>query len=197
MVAGEKTSWPDLYERVVQTGLCAGCGACVMACPRNLLGYDHANYRPVNLEPTTSAGQCAHGARGCDICTRACPRLGAWELDGELALYGRTHQPDEVYGIAQGIWLARAIRTQVFAAGQDGGLVSALLIWGLESGRIEGALCSRRSAVRQWDAEPFLASTPAEVLQAAGSRYTYSANPLAMREAGRRGLRRLALVGTG
>ena len=197
MVAGEKTSWPDLYERVVQTGLCAGCGACVMACPRSVLGYDHANYRPVNLEPTTSADQCAHGARGCDICTRACPRLGAWELDGELALHGRTHQPDEVYGIAQGIWLARAIRTEVLAAGQDGGLVSALLIWGLESGRIEGALCSRRSAARQWDAEPFLATTPAEVLQAAGSRYTYSANPLAMREAERRGLRRLALVGTG
>ncbi len=197
MVAGEKTSWPDLYERVVQTGLCAGCGACVMACPRDVLGYDQANYRPVNLEPTTSADQCAHGIRGCDICTRACPRLGAWELDGELALHGRTHQPDEVYGIAQGIWLARATHPEVLAAGQDGGLVSALLIWGLESGRIEGALCSRRSAARQWDAEPFLATTPAEVLQAAGSRYTYSANPLAMREAERRGLRRLALVGTG
>jgi Pyruvate/2-oxoacid:ferredoxin oxidoreductase delta subunit len=77
MGVGEKTSWPDLYERVVQTGLCAGCGACVMACPRNVLDYDQANYRPVNLEPTTSADQCAHGARGCDICTRACPRLGA------------------------------------------------------------------------------------------------------------------------
>jgi coenzyme F420 hydrogenase subunit beta len=197
MVAGEKISWPDLYEQVVQTGLCAGCGACVMACPRSVLGYDHANYRPVNLEPTTSADQCAHGARGCDICTRACPRLGAWELDGELALHGRTHQPDEVYGVAQGIWLARAMRTEVLAAGQDGGLVSALLIWGLESGRIEGALCSRRAAVREWDAEPFLATTPAEVLEAAGSRYTYSANPLAMREAEQRGLRRLALVGTG
>jgi coenzyme F420 hydrogenase subunit beta len=197
MEAGEKTSWADLYERVVQTGLCAGCGACVMACPRNVLDYDHADYRPVNLEPTTSPDQCAHGARGCDICTRACPRLSSWEADGELALHGRTHQPDEVYGIAEGIWLARATRPDVLAAGQDGGLVSALLIWGLENGRIEGALCSRRSAARPWDAEPFLATSPAEVLQAAGSRYTYSANPLAMRQAEQGGLRRLALVGTG
>jgi coenzyme F420 hydrogenase subunit beta len=132
-----------------------------------------------------------------DICTRACPRLGAWETDGELALHGRTHRPEEVYGIARGIWLARATHPELLDSGQDGGLVSALLIWGLESERIEGALCSRRSPVREWDAEPFLATTPAEVVEAAGSRYTYSANPLAMREAERRGLRRLALVGTG
>jgi coenzyme F420 hydrogenase subunit beta len=83
----------------------------------------------------------------------------------------------------------------VLAAGQDGGLVSALLIWGLATGRIEGALTSRLSATRIWDGEPFLATTRQEVLEAAGSRYTYAANPLAMKEAERRGLRRLALVG--
>jgi coenzyme F420 hydrogenase subunit beta len=197
MAGGEKTSWSDLYRQVVQTNLCAGCGTCVMACPRDVLDYDHASCRPVNVEPTTPAGDCAHGARGCDICTRACPRFGAWELDGDLALHGRARRPDESFGIVQGIYLARAMHPEVLAAGQDGGLVSALLLWGLQSGRIEGALCSRRSQVRPWDAEPFLATTPAEVLAAAGSRYTYSANALAMRQAEQRGLKRLALVGVG
>ncbi|HZD01028.1 MAG TPA: Coenzyme F420 hydrogenase/dehydrogenase, beta subunit C-terminal domain [Actinomycetes bacterium] len=197
MADSEKASWHDLYQQVVQTDLCAGCAACVMACPRNVLDYDHASYHPVNVESTTPAGDCAHGVRGCDICTRACPRFGAWELDGDQALHGRGRQSHEVFGIAQGIWLARSTHPEVLAAGQDGGLVSALLIWGLQSGRIEGALTSRRSQVRLWDAEPFLATTPAEVLEAAGSRYTYSANALAMRQAEQRGLKRLALVGTG
>lgn len=57
--------------------------------------------------------------------------------------------------------------------------------------------CARAAPPRPWDAEPFLATTAAEVLAAAGSRYSYSANPLAMRQAERRGLGRLALVGTG
>jgi coenzyme F420 hydrogenase subunit beta len=197
MVTTEKVSWRDLYEQVVQSNLCTGCAACVMACPRDVLEYDHTGYHPVNVEPTTPVGACAHGARGCDICTRACPRFGAWELDGDRALHGRQRRPDEVFGITRGIYLARATHPGALAAGQDGGLVSALLIWGLQSGRIEGALTSRRSRVRLWDAEPFLATTPAEVLEAAGSRYTYSANAMAMQQAERRGLRRLALVGTG
>src|SRR6266511_2351765 len=134
---------------------------------------------------------------GVQMCALPISRFGAWELGGDVALHGRERQPDEVFGISRGIWLVRATDPDVVAAGQDGGLVSALLIWGLRNGRIEGALTSRRSRARLWDAEPFLATTPAEVLEAAGSRYTYSANPLAMRQAEERGLQRLALVGTG
>ena len=65
---------------------------------------------------------------------------------------------------------------------------------GLETDRIEGALTSRLSSARRWDGEPFLATNRDEVFEAAGSRYTYAANPLAMKEASG-GLQRLALVG--
>jgi coenzyme F420 hydrogenase subunit beta len=167
-----------------------------MACPRDVLEYDHTEtYHPFNVELSTAADDCVHGQRGCDICTRACPRFRDWEVDCDQALFGRAREPEEVTGIRRGVFLARAADPAVLAAGQDGGLVSALLVWGLETGRIEGALTSRLSSVRRWDGEPFLATTREEVLEAAGSRYTYAANPLAMKEAERRGLKRLALVG--
>jgi coenzyme F420 hydrogenase subunit beta len=191
-----KTQWRELYHEVVATNLCTGCAACVMACPRDVLEYDHAaSYQPFNVELTTAFDDCVHGQRGCDICTRACPRFRDWELECDQALFGRARLPEEVTGIRRGVFLVRATDPGVLEAGQDGGLVSALLIWGLETDRIEGALTSRLSATRQWDCEPFLATSRAEVLEAAGSRYSYAANPLAMKEAERRGLRRLALVG--
>jgi coenzyme F420 hydrogenase subunit beta len=196
--AGVSPQWHELYHEVVATNLCTGCGACVMACPRDVLDYDHeTTYQPFNIDLATAADDCTHGRRGCDICTRACPRFRAWEPESDLALFGRTRSADEVAGIARGVWLARATDPEVLQVAQDGGLVSALLLWGLETGRIEGALTSRLSSTRLWDAEPFLATTPDQVLEAAGSRYTYAAAPLAMREAEARRLRRLALVGMG
>ena len=55
-----------------------------MACPRDVLDYKHEEYHPFNFEDTTPFDDCIHGQRGCDICTKACPRFRAWERVDEL-----------------------------------------------------------------------------------------------------------------
>jgi coenzyme F420 hydrogenase subunit beta len=188
--------WRELYHEVVATGLCTGCAACVMACPQDVLGYTD-DYYPFQIGEGMGFDQCVVGDRGCDICTRACPRFRTWETELDEVLFGRPRRADEVAGVARSNLLVRASDDEVHTRGQDGGLVSTLLIWGLETERIDGALTSQiiDNGRGPFDAAPFLATTRDDVLATAGSRYTYSANPLAMAEADDRKLKQIALVG--
>jgi coenzyme F420 hydrogenase subunit beta len=189
--------WAELHAEVVTTGLCTGCAACVVVCPHDVLGYDHATggYRPYHLEDELGPGNCVHGEKSCTSCTRACPRFRAWEIEADTFLFGRERTGEEVAGIASDVLLVRATDDVVHEKGQDGGLVSAILIWSLEHGYIDAALVS--DVDEEWNPTPRSITTAEEVLATAGSRYTYSANTLAYAQAVEGGAERIALVGMG
>src|SRR5271157_4056512 len=196
----EKLHWSHLYAEVVTSGLCTGCSACVVVCPYDVLGYNDKDgvYRPFHVAEMGGTDNCTHGEKGCTLCTRACPRFRSWEPEIDTFLFGREREEAEVYGIAQDVILARTTDPELLAAGQDGGLVSAILIWALEHDVIDAALVSVLEGVgTSWKAVPGVARTRAEVIAAAGSRYTYSANPLAYAAAVEGGAERIALVGMG
>ena len=197
-MAREVLQWKHLYSEVVTSGLCTGCAGCVVACPHDVLGYDDREgvYRPFHLEEELGPADCGHGERGCTSCTRACPRFRGWETEIDTHLFGRARTAEEVDGVSKDIILARAADPKVAAIGQDGGLVSAILIWSLEHGYIDAALVSYLEGDgTSWKAIPGVATTREEILAAAGSRYTYSANTMAYAEAVEKGAEKLALVG--
>jgi coenzyme F420 hydrogenase subunit beta len=191
--------WKELYAEVITTGLCTGCAGCVVTCPHDVIGYEHeeGKYIPFHLEEELGLDNCIHGEKGCTTCTRACPRFRAWEPSADMHLFGRTREPDEMYGIWQELLLTRASDEMVHKMGQDGGLVSAMLIWLRENDYIDAALVSGVEADDVWKAKPAVVTTKEEILATAGSRYTYCANPLALPEAKAAGHTRLALVGMG
>jgi len=187
-----------LLREVVESGLCTGCSACIVACPYDVLEYDDTNgrYKPFHIEADGGAEDCTHGQKGCTLCTRACPRFRDWETEIDTFMFGRERLESEVFGVSQDVVLARAADPAVNEAGQDGGLVSAILIHALENDVIDAALVSYLEGDgTSWKAIPGVATTREQVLQAAGSRYTYSANPLAYAEAITAGAERIALVG--
>ncbi|MHB8220841.1 MAG: Coenzyme F420 hydrogenase/dehydrogenase, beta subunit C-terminal domain [Acidimicrobiales bacterium] len=196
----EKLHWAHLYQEVVTSGLCTGCSACVVVCPYDVLGYDDADgrYKPFHVSADGGTDNCTHGVKGCTLCTRACPRFRTWEPEIDQHLFGRERTDDEVSGISLDTVLARATDPEVLGAGQDGGFVSALLIWALEHDVVDAALVSALEGDgSSWKAVPAVARTRADVLATAGSRYTYSANPMAYADAIEAGAERIALVGMG
>jgi len=190
-------SWKHLYDEVVTSGLCTGCAGCVIACPHDVLSYDDTGgkYKPIQIEEYGGPSDCSHGDKACTSCTRACPRFRAWEPEIDTFMFGREREPDEVSGVIKDIFLARASDGELHEVGQDGGLVSAMLVYALEHDLIDAALVSYLEGDgTSWKAIPGIARNRADVIASAGSRYTYSANTLAYQDLEKED-ERIALVG--
>ena len=198
-MAPEKPQWKELFSEVVTSGLCTGCAACVIACPHPVLNYNDEGgvYRPWHVDEEGGPDDCTHGQRGCTMCTRACPRFREWEGEIDRHRFGRERTDDEVWGLGD-VLLARATDPELVAVGQDGGFVSALLVYALENDVVDAALVSGLEGDgTTWRAVPAVARTRDDVVATAGSRYTYSANLLAYHDATEGGAERIALVGMG
>ena len=180
--------WKELYAELITTGLCTGCAGCVVTCPHDVIGYEHeeGKYIPFHLEEELGLDNCIHGEKGCTTCTRACPRFRAWEPSADMHLFGRTREPDEMAGIWRQLYLTRASDEMVHKMGQDGGLVSAMLIWLREHDYIDAALVSGVEDDDAWKAKPVVVESKDEILATAGSRYTaVFAQPAPCASAGR------------
>ena len=195
-----KLHWKHLHDEVVTPNMCTGCAGCIVVCPHDVLGYDDHWHPHLRDEGRVDGApdRCVHGEKACTMCTRACPRLRSWEPEIDAHLFERTRDPaswQEVVGVHRDVVLARTTNAEWLARCQDGGLASATLLWCLRQGEIDAALVSYVDD--QWRTRPGVATTEEDVLAAAGSRYTYSANTLAYFDAVEAGHERLALVGMG
>ena len=110
-------------------------------------------------------------------------------------MFGRARETEELSGVFKDICLARAADPELHEVGQDGGLVSAMLVYALEHDIIDAALVSYLEGDGStWKAIPGIARTRDDVVASAGSRYTYSANTLAYMDLEKED-ERIALVG--
>jgi coenzyme F420 hydrogenase subunit beta len=180
-----KVSFEDsLRKNVVDTGKCVGCSACIVVCPFNCLEY-------VDEEPKV-VKEC----KVCGICAQACPRY-YWDWSkAENFVFGRERKPEEDFGVYRKLVVAQAKNDDVLRACQDGGVVTALLLFALENGFIDGAVVSALSQEKPFHPIPKLAVTREEILESAGTKYSYSPNIQALAEVAKQKKSSLAFVGT-
>ncbi len=159
----------NLTTQVIRAGTCTFCGACMAACPMNLLW-------PAGEQPTL-VGACAL----CEICYYQCPNVEFSKEDVEMFLHNRTSRPDEPFGISRGTFVGKATRKEIQSQAQDGGVVTALLAYALESKMIDAAVVTGRDS--KWKSKPEVATKYSDLVKNAGTKYTPSPTLLGVRSA--------------
>lgn len=192
----EHRTFVELINDVIKAGRCSECAACVIVCPYNVLEYHESKPRRRPKDDLADDFCEVQDKLGCDICAQVCPQLDDQEVELTDAFVtdGEAWQLGE-YGWYKDFFVARATDSDVLARGQDGGVVTAMLLHALGRGVIDGAIVTVADPDTPCLPKPAVATTPDEIRASAGSWYTYSPNLLAYEEALERGLERLAYVG--
>ena len=174
-----------LMDTIVDTGRCIGCASCVTICPVDVFDYEDENPVP------TRENACVH----CVLCAEACPVLRPTDTDLPQSLNYREPAIDEGYGPYAYACYSRATDPDLQEHGQDGGMVSAVILHGMAQGTLNGAILGDVTKENRQIGVPRLARNREEVLACAGSRYTYSPNTLALQQAMRENTGPIAVVG--
>lgn len=170
----------DLQKNVLTKGLCSACGACTNLCPY----IDMVKGKAVLIEPCgLSEGKCH------DFCPRA--YIDVPSLD--KLVFG-SYRKDLALGSNMSVMKARAKDSEIRSSAQYGGVVSALVTYALERGKIDAAVLAKSQDMIS--AEPAIARNRKEVLECAGSKYIVCPTVAGVLEAIDQEKGNIGLVGT-
>jgi coenzyme F420 hydrogenase subunit beta len=194
--SGAPKTFSNLIQEVQNQGCCTMCGGCVSFCTA-------VNYGALGLDADGRPGYAdSKKCIECGICYLICPARDQ--------LANQTRQRvgwSKPMGRVMDVSVARASDEDIWRRGTDGGVVTALLLHLLDTGRIDGAIVTQRYGL--FKHRPHLACNRQEIIQAAGSyfdtsqsmalfgnRYsTFSPSVQAFKPLVASSLRRIAFVG--
>jgi coenzyme F420 hydrogenase subunit beta len=186
----------QMMNEVVHYGSCCECGSCVLVCPHNVIDYIDGKPKQVAKASAPHDFCGISEGIGCDVCAQVCPRLG----EREHHMTDQVFEPSAdayrgAFGVYRRIVAARCTDPEVLARCEDGGVVTGLLAWARRNDVIDGAVVSTIDPASPCAPVPRAITSVEEILQSASSWYTYCPNNLALAEAEKLGLGRVAFVG--
>ncbi|MFC2009336.1 Coenzyme F420 hydrogenase/dehydrogenase, beta subunit C-terminal domain [Chloroflexota bacterium] len=168
--------YANTIEYVVQKGLCTGCGTCVGICPRDAVEIVIDQHKGI-YAPTIQWDKCNE----CGLCFQVCPGPSVDFNHLNQEIFGK--KPVNILlGNYLNCYIGHATDYEIRYNSASGGIVTALLVFALEEGLINGALVTRMREDRPLEPEPFIARTKEEVISAARSKYCPVPANIALKE---------------
>ena len=175
----------SLISEVLNRDLCTSCGGCVASCPVYIL--------QMQGEKPTMKGKCEL----CQVCYYSCAAAAFPRDEVERAIFGRPRDADEPIGIYNTIANARSKKEEILQRSQDGGVVTSILGYALQSEKVDAAVVTSVDKHTPWKALPSVAVDYSDVLNAAGTKYTPSPTLIGLMSAAQEyGKKKIAIVGT-
>lgn len=161
--SGNSINKPLNIEYVVRNGLCVGCGICGAACPNEAINVFFDGKCGVPL-PIVGNKKCSE----CQRCLHVCY---GYKVDSSLNLRVFGTSSSSILGNSIKCYTGYATDQQLRFNSASGGVVTALLVYALKQGLIDGAIVTRMEAGSPPKAKAFIATTVGEVLSSRGSKY--------------------------
>ncbi len=152
-------------SEVVKNGLCTGCGTCIALCPNEAIELKLNENKGIYV-PELNEKKCNH----CGVCCKVCP---GHEVDFKtlnIEIFGK-YPDDIIIDNYLNVYVGHASDSNIRQNSASGGFVTALLIFALEAGIIDGALVTRMKKDKPLEPEPFIARTKEEIIESSGSKY--------------------------
>lgn len=173
-----------LLVDVIRPGRCVACGSCISICPEDAISF-------VEGAPKLT-GKC----KACGECYIVCPRTEHDLSKVEEETLGRSRNESEIaHGVVKGAYAVRTLSPDVKAHAQDGGAVTSILLKQLDEG-VEGAIVAGLDPDKVWSPVPVVAKTRERAIECAGTKYTSAPMLMALEQAVKEGLGKVAFVST-
>ncbi len=181
--------YDQLVEEVIDAGICVSCGNCAAVCPLQYISMEEK--KPVQDREKRDEIEKRSGlaCNDCNLCAMSCPRIEPTYFWQKRELKRMEHEGE--------VKAARTTYKPIQDVCQDGGIVTTLFKYLLDSGRVDGVVVSQYNG--DYNPVPVLAKTEDDLLKAAGTRYTVSPaySPLTdIKQLKDDGYERIAIVGT-
>ena len=187
-------SFYNLYRDVISNHLCTDCGACMLVCPADVIYFEQTI---MSYEPKLK-GKCL--GEKCSMCIQVCPGAHIPQSEIEKKLLGRRRDRksmEDSVGVTEEIYVGQWDDDEILQVSGSGGVVTGLLVYAMETGLIDGAVVTGPHPEKPWLSQAVLATSPSEIIENAGSRYDSFPQLMALQEAEKRNLEKIAIVTLG